>query len=78
MRTTLIISGNAAILMLSPRAAFAVGGLRGRSIETHHALAEEIFGGSPDVQADKTVFILRTTKNVDEIPSFCLEQAAGS
>lgn len=52
--------------------------LRERSIETYHALAEEIFGDSPDVQAYKTVFILRTTKNVDEIPGFCLEEAASS
>lgn len=43
-----------------------------QSIESYHALAEDIFGASPDVQLYKTSFILRTSKHVDHVPDFCL------
>ncbi len=48
-----------------------------RSIEDYHAFAQATFGTMPTVQAYKTVFLLKTVKNEDSIPDFCLNEATG-
>ena len=47
-----------------------------RSIEEYHDFAQSAFGSSSDVQAYKTVFLLRTHKNEDTLPDYCLKSDA--
>lgn len=45
-----------------------------RSIEDYHAFAQRTFGSMQSVRAYKTTFVLRTFKNRNTLPDFCLAE----
>ena len=50
--------------------------IQARSIEAYHEFAMEVLGALPFVQAYKTTFVLRTWRNRDALPGWCLEPPA--
>lgn len=49
--------------------------IKAPSIEEYHEFAQSVLGTSTDVQSYKTTFILKTIKNADTIPEFCISAA---
>ena len=49
--------------------------IKAPSIEEYHEFAQSVLGTSTDVQSYKTTFILKTIKNADTVPEFCISAA---